>query len=207
MDKAERTGLDAVQIARALAGGLIGSRVVVLSSTTSSNDVVWEMAQAGAPEGLVVFAEEQTAGRGQRGNSWESAPGKGLWFSILLRPNLVPEESARLTNWIVQRIAETIRNYFFIPAVVKFPNDVYVENGKIAGVLVELRAQPGQPHLAVVGIGVNTNQQASDFSAPLRGNVTSLALAARQPIDRQDFAIILLQDLDRTYRAIFAPNS
>jgi BirA family biotin operon repressor/biotin-[acetyl-CoA-carboxylase] ligase len=89
--------------------------------------------------------------------------------------------------------------------VVKSPNDVYVENRKIAGVLVELRAQTGKPHLAVVGIGVNTNHQATDFSAPLRESVISLAMAARRPIDRQAFAILLLQDLDRTYRAIFAP--
>ena len=205
MDKPDRNGLDAAEIERELAGGLIGKRVVVLPTTTSTNDVVWEMAQAGAPEGLVVFTEEQTAGRGQRGNRWESAPRKGLWFSLLLRPNLAPAESARLTNWIVQTIAETITNYSSIPAAVKSPNDVYVEDRKIAGVLVELRAQLGQPHLAVVGIGVNTNHQATDFSAQLRESVISLAMAAREPIDRQAFAIVLLQDLDRTYRAIFAP--
>ena len=71
MDKPDRDRLDAAEIERALAGGLIGKRVVVLPSTTSTNDVVWEMAQAGAPEGLIVFTEEQTAGRGQRGNRWE----------------------------------------------------------------------------------------------------------------------------------------
>jgi BirA family biotin operon repressor/biotin-[acetyl-CoA-carboxylase] ligase len=205
MDKPEGDRLDAAEIERALAGGLIGTRVVVLPTTTSTNDIVWEMAQAGAPEGLVVFTEEQTAGRGQRGNRWESAPRKGLWFSLLLRPNLAPVDSAHLTNWIVQRIAETIRNYFSISAMVKPPNDVYIENRKIAGVLAELRAQPGQPHLAVVGIGVNTNHQATDFSAQLRESVISMAMATRQPIDRQAFAIVLLQDLDRTYRAIFAP--
>lgn len=205
MDKPDRDGLDADEIERKLAGGLIGTRVIVLPTTTSTNDVVWEMAQAGAPEGLVVFTEEQTAGRGQRGNRWESAPGKGLWFSLLLRPNLAPADSARLTNWLVQRIAETIAKYFSISAIVKSPNDVYVENRKIAGVLVELRAQPGKPHLAVVGLGINTNHQAKDFSEQLRESVISLAMAARQPIDRQAFAIVLLQDLDRTYRATFAP--
>ena len=87
--------LDAAQLQRALAGNLIGRRVVTLASAASTNDSVLQMAEAGAEEGLVVFAEEQTAGRGQRGRRWESAARHGLWFSILLRPNLAPAHSAR----------------------------------------------------------------------------------------------------------------
>lgn len=205
MDKPENEGLNAAEIERALAGQMIGRQVALLPTTGSTNDVALEMARAGAPEGLVVFTEEQTAGRGQRGNRWESTAGKGLWFSFLLRPNLEPADSARLTSWVVQTIADSITKRFSIHAAVKPPNDIYVEDRKVAGVLVELRAQPRRTHLAIVGIGLNTNHQAEDFSPEVRRNAISLAMAAREPVDRQALAIALLQDLDRTYRATFAP--
>src|SRR3954471_3348626 len=176
MDKPEPDGLNATEIQRALAGQMIGTRVVVLSSATSTNDVIWEMAETGAPQGLVVFTEEQTAGRGQRDKGWESAPRKGLWFSFLLRPGLAPADSGRLTNWIVQTIAHSMTTQFSIPAVIKSPNDVYTQERKIAGFLVELRAHPGEPHLAIAGVGLNTNHQASDFSPSLRTSAISLAM-------------------------------
>jgi BirA family biotin operon repressor/biotin-[acetyl-CoA-carboxylase] ligase len=96
MSPADR--LDGERIAEALRGERLGNRVVVLDETTSTNDVVFEMA-GDSEEGLVVFAERQTAGRGQHGRRWESAAGKGLWFSVLLRPNLAPNDLSRLTNW------------------------------------------------------------------------------------------------------------
>src|SRR6476619_6249063 len=75
-----------------------GSQLVVVDETSSSNDLVWDAEARGAPEGLVVFAERQTAGRGRYGRRWESAPGLGLWFSVLLRPQLTMNESPRLTS-------------------------------------------------------------------------------------------------------------
>src|SRR5438128_6135982 len=94
----------------------IGREIIVLEQTTSTNDVVLQMANGGAPEGLVVFAEHQSAGRGQRGNIWESAAGKGLWFSVLLRPKVDPLQLAQGT---AQTVATTIENQFHLPATVK----------------------------------------------------------------------------------------
>ena len=86
--------------AEKLRGGfIIGREVVVLEQTESTNDLIRQMAAGDWPEGLCVFTEHQTAGRGQRGNKWESAAGKGLWFSILLWPKIDIKESARLTTW------------------------------------------------------------------------------------------------------------
>ena len=197
--------LEAAQLQRLATGNLIGRLVVVLDSTTSTNDSALQMAGEGAEEGLVVFAEEQTAGRGQRGNSWESAPGKGLWFSILLRPNLAPAESGRLTTWAAQCVATSISRELSLPATIKVPNDVHVAHRKVAGVLVEMRAQPGLPHLAIAGIGINVNQSAADFSPALRETAISLAMAVERPVDRQHFAAAVLRELDKTYRATFAP--
>ncbi len=133
------------------------------------------------PEGFVVFAEHQTAGRGQRGHRWESAPHRGLWFSILLRPQIPIVESARLTNWAAQAIAATIRQETGLEPAIKLPNDVYVEGRKVAGVLVETRAGQGSEWAAVAGIGVNVNQAPEEFPEELRERATSLAMALGRP--------------------------
>jgi BirA family transcriptional regulator, biotin operon repressor / biotin---[acetyl-CoA-carboxylase] ligase len=179
----------------------IGREIVVLEGTTSTNDVVLQMANGGAPEGIVVFAEHQSAGRGQRGNVWESAPGKGLWFSVLLRPKAAISDPVQLAQRTAQIVATTIQGQFYLSATVKLPNDIYIDGGKVAGVLVEMRAQAKGPHLAVLGIGVNVNQMSHDFSEELRKRATSLAIARRGPIDRASFAVALLRNLDRRYRA------
>jgi BirA family transcriptional regulator, biotin operon repressor / biotin---[acetyl-CoA-carboxylase] ligase len=179
----------------------IGREIIVLEETTSTNDVVLQMANGGAPEGIVVFAEHQSAGRGQHGNIWESAAGKGLWFSVLLRPKVAISDPVQLAQRTARIVATTIQREFYLSATVKLPNDIYIENRKVAGVLVEMRAQAKAPHLAVLGIGVNVNQMRDDFSEELRGRATSLAIAHRRPIDRSSFAVALLRNLDLLFRA------
>ena len=179
----------------------IGREIIVLEETTSTNDVVLQMANGGAPEGLVVFAEHQSASRGQRGNVWESAAGKGLWLSVLLRPKVAISHPVKLAQRTAEIVATTIQGQFYLSATVKLPNDIYIDNRKVAGVLVEMRAQLKAPHLAVLGIGVNVNQMPHDFSEELRERATSLAIARRELIDRSSFAVALLRNLDRFYRA------
>lgn len=190
--------------AEKLRGGfVIGREVIVLDETESTNDVVAQMSSGDWPEGLCVFAEHQTAARGQRGNKWESAAGKGLWFSILLRPSIDVSESARLTTWAAGTIAETLQHDFQLPATVRPPNDIYINERKIAGVLVEMRAQPGAPHVAVVGIGLNVHHAPSDFPEEIRERATSIAMIYRGRLDRNVFGLTLLRNLDRTYAELF----
>jgi len=193
--------LSAAKLRAGLGHCTIGREIIVLDETTSTNDVVLQMANGGAPEGLVVFAEHQTAGRGQRGNVWESPAGKGLLCSILLRPNVAVQDSARLVDWAGKGIVWTVENACLCKATTKPPNDIYIDGRKVAGVLVEMRAQPGAPHFAVVGIGVNVNQTPQDFSEEIRQRATSLAIARHGPIDRPAFALALLRNLDLLYRA------
>src|SRR2546427_5901458 len=115
----------------------IGRQIIALEQTSSTNDAILKVATANAKEGLVLFAEHQTAGRGQRGNRWESAAGKGLWFSILLRPKIQINDSAQLTIWAIETIADVIRTDFSLEPTVKLPNDVQLLGRKVAGVLVE----------------------------------------------------------------------
>ena len=198
-----RDDLSADDLRAALGECRIGRQIIVLRETSSTNDFVFQMAAPSVPEGLVVFAEHQTAGRGQRNNRWESAPGKGLWFSILLRPGIPVAESARLTSWAAEAIAQTILEQLALRTTIKLPNDIYFQEGKVAGVLVEMRVIKGGGYVAIVGIGVNVNQTAAEFSEEVRSRAISLAMATGRQVDRQNFAVSLLRDLDRTYSQLF----
>src|SRR5947209_10917784 len=110
------TRLSEGEIRDALIGCTIGREIFVLETTTSTNDSILERTSPTTPEGLVVFAERQTVGRGQRSNLWESAVGKGLWFSILLRPKIDIGESPRLAEWAARVVAETISQEFSVAA-------------------------------------------------------------------------------------------
>ncbi len=196
-------GLVAKELQADLTSGVIGREVIVLEQTASTNDAILQITNANSKEGLVVFAEHQTAGRGQRGNRWESAAGKGLWFSILLRPKIDLANSPQLTAWAAEAVSGAIQNEFSLAATIRPPNDVQIDGRKVAGVLVEMRAQEKAAHLAIAGIGVNVNQSLEDFPKELQSRAISLAMALGKQVDRQSFAIALLRKLDRIYREKF----
>ena len=189
-----------------LGSAVIGREIIVLEQTSSTSDAILQISNADSKEGVVLFAEHQTAGRGQRGNRWESAAGKGLWFSILLRPRIDLPSSPQLTAWAAEAISGAIENEFSLTPTIKLPNDVQIDGRKVAGVLVEMRAQKNAPHLAIAGIGVNVNQSREDFPTELQSRAISLAMALGEQVDRQKFAIALLRKLDRTYRELFGKS-
>ena len=177
----------------------IGNQIVVVEEARSTNDLAWEAASRGAPEGWAVFAERQTAGRGQYGRRWESAPYQGLWFSVLLRPGISVAESPKLTGLLAEVVAATIKQQTGCEASIKWPNDIYVSGRKVAGVLVEGRTASDGNYIAVAGIGVNVNQAVEDFPEELRGTAGSLAMATGRKIAREQFAVALLARLNSEY--------
>jgi len=193
--------LDPDKLRRNLGDCVIGRQIVVLNEITSTNDSILQRAGRDIPEGLVVFAEHQTAGRGQRNNRWESTPRKGLWFSILLRPEIEIAESPKLTMWTAKTIAETLQHQFAVAATIKAPNDVQIDGRKVAGVLVEMRAQRQAPHIAIVGIGINVNHASEDFPEELRPRAISIAMALHRAVDRDELAVAILRNLDRSYQS------
>ena len=197
--------LDAEKLRAALDGQLIGNRVVVLEETTSTNDIVAQLA-AESDEGLVVFAEQQTAGRGQYGRRWDSAPWKGLWLSVLLRPQIAVADSSQLTELLAASIANTLAQFAGLAPAIKPPNDVYIGSRKVAGVLVEMRVETNGAYCAIAGIGVNVNHAIEDFPEELRETACSIASCVGRAVDRDAFAVALLRELDSRYRA-FSSNS
>ncbi|MGI8819801.1 MAG: biotin--[acetyl-CoA-carboxylase] ligase [Chthoniobacterales bacterium] len=193
--------LDADAIRAACAGQVVGGCVFVFDEVVSTNDVVAQMAASHAA-GLVVLAERQTAGRGQYGRRWESAAGKGLWMSVLLRPRIPIAESARVTDLLACAIADTVTESTGLAATIKSPNDIYLAGRKVAGVLVEMRVEPGGGYCAAAGMGINLNHASDDFPPELRATAISLALATGRSVDRQQFAIALLRNLETQSRAL-----
>jgi len=191
--------LNAGELQAGVGGRIIGCEIVVIERATSTNEFILQKISPATPEGLVVFAEQQTAGRGQRGNRWESPAGQGLWFSVFLRPELDLQDSAALTTWAAESVSHSIAQEFGLETKIKAPNDVYLNGLKVAGVLVEMRAREKARHFAVAGIGVNINQSVEDFPKELRHRAISLAMALERRVDRQEFAIALLRRLDQTY--------
>jgi BirA family biotin operon repressor/biotin-[acetyl-CoA-carboxylase] ligase len=178
-------------------------KVLVFERTSSTNDVVTSLARDGAAAGIAVFAEEQTAGRGRLGRRWQSDPSLGLWFSLLLRPEIPLAEWPRLTLWIAYAITRGIARFSAEsfpqnpapPVKLKWPNDLYLSGRKLAGILVETSL--GERPFATAGIGLNVNHL--EFPPPLDATATSLRIETGAPVDRNALAAALLASIDESY--------
>jgi BirA family biotin operon repressor/biotin-[acetyl-CoA-carboxylase] ligase len=172
-----------------------------LEQTTSTNDVAARLAETGAPEGTVVIADVQTAGRGRHGRTWNSPAGAGLYMSLILRPAGTLAEShspaALLTLASGVAVAEAVRARTGLPAEIKWPNDVLVGKRKLAGILAEAAAQAGVLHYVILGIGLNILQTA--FPPDLAGRATSIEAETSRSCDRDELLDELLDRLARRY--------
>jgi BirA family biotin operon repressor/biotin-[acetyl-CoA-carboxylase] ligase len=166
--------------------------ILVFEETGSTNDVALQLARCGAGGGLIVFAERQLAGRGRLGRRWDSQSHEGLWFSLLLRPDLPLAQWPHLTTWAAVAVAEAIDQFLPVRAQIKWPNDILVRGRKAVGILTESSLEAGAPY-AVVGIGVNVNQTA--FPPEIAERATSLRLATGAPLDRTLLAAAILRNL------------
>jgi BirA family transcriptional regulator, biotin operon repressor / biotin---[acetyl-CoA-carboxylase] ligase len=158
-----------------------------------------ELGHEGAPEGAVVVAEAQTAGRGRLGRTWHSPAGRNVYASILLRPEVTPSVVPQLALAVGLGAADAIETLGLRPQV-KWPNDVLLDGRKAVGILTEMEAELERVRLVVVGIGVNVNLECADLPVYLRETATSLHIAAGRRIDRVAFTAALLASIERTYQ-------
>lgn len=170
-------------------------------SIGSTNRRALDWAEAGAPEGALVVAEHQTAGRGRHGRSWTDAPGHNLLFSLVLRPPLPADRLGLLSLAAALAVAETVAPWVGpVRPTLKWPNDVLLEGRKTCGLLVEARL--GTTPVAVLGVGLNVNQTA--FPPELAERATSLALVAGRPLLRVGLLAALLAHLEARYDELLA---
>jgi len=159
----------------------------------STNRVARQLGREGAPGGTVVIADEQTAGRGRRRRSWVSPAGAGLYVSLLLRPDYAAAESGAAVQLLAGiAVAEALEETLTLKPVLRWPNDCYVADRKIAGVLVEAETTGDGFDFLVCGIGVNVNHEEDDFPPELRHRATSVRLQVGHEVSRLDLLARLL---------------
>jgi BirA family transcriptional regulator, biotin operon repressor / biotin---[acetyl-CoA-carboxylase] ligase len=188
-------------LAPQLQGTIFGKHLHHYYKIGSTNTVAMEAASAGAPEGSVFVAEQQTAGRGRGANQWHSARSVGIYCSSLLRPALPPSDV------LILSLAAGLAVYSAIQEIdprvapdLKWPNDVLIDGKKVCGILTEMHAEVMRTRYVVVGIGINVNQ--SSFPSDLQAIATSLRLATGTEWSRVEVCVALLRSLDREYRGL-----
>ncbi len=191
--------LDSRRIASALAGQGIGSEVRVHEDLASTNDLARELGTAGYSHGLVILTESQSAGRGRRENIWHAPSGRDLLMTVLLRPEAKLELWPRLTTVAALAICKTVEATTTLKPMIKWPNDVYVNDRKISGILAETFTAPAGAFMAL-GIGLNVNTDS--FPPELRSSATSLLLEEQRPLDRNPIVIALLKQLEHLTQKI-----
>jgi BirA family biotin operon repressor/biotin-[acetyl-CoA-carboxylase] ligase len=171
----------------------LGQRVLVFDCVDSTNTLAAQLAGDPTNAGTVILANEQRAGRGQHGRSWQCPPGAGVLLSVLLFPPPVLRRPVILTSWAAVAVCETIREVIGLEARIKWPNDVLLKGRKVCGILIE------QGQGTVVGIGLNVTQTAASFAAVGLTLAGSLALFTERPLERTEVARRLITCLDREY--------
>ncbi|WP_462252168.1 biotin--[acetyl-CoA-carboxylase] ligase [Ekhidna sp.] len=166
----------------------LGKKVVFLPQCHSTNDELTKMIkEIDEPEGLLVYTDDQIQGKGQRGNVWLAEPGKNILMSLLLRPKfLAPADQFYLNLVIGLAVVDTIRNVVEAEIELKWPNDVYLNDKKVAGILIENNLRGSSLESSVVGIGINVNQKGFALST-----ATSIWLESNSLFERE----VLIEDL------------
>jgi len=189
----------AEELGRGLQTRVIGREIRYFTATDSTNRQAYALGEAAVAEGLVVIADQQSAGRGRMGRTWVSPPGVNLYLSVLLRPPLPPHAAPQLTFLSALAVARTIEAVSPLRPTLKWPNDVMVEGCKVAGLLNEMSAESDRLRFVVLGIGINLNMTADQFPGDLRAPAASLLRAGGVPVSRALFGRILLEQLDSLY--------
>lgn len=180
-----------------LKGSLFGRRVHHFFKVDSTNRVALDLGHAGEPEGAVVIAEEQTAGRGRAGHAWHSERATGIYVTLLLRPRLAPVQAPLLTMLAGLSAHTAIQAQTGLTVDLKWPNDLLIHEKKVGGILTEMHAEPSQVRFVIVGIGINVNQE--KFPAELSPIATSLRVEASKQQSRLELLVRLLREFENDY--------
>ncbi len=178
----------------------IGHKIVHYSRTDSTNNVALKLAARGAPQGTVVLAEEQTAGRGRLGRTWYSEKSSGIYVSVILRPPLSPAAAPVLTLMAGAATQRALSASTGLPTDIRWPNDLMVKNKKVCGILTEMSAELDRLHAVVLGIGINVNHR--EMPPELGSIATSLRIEGGKVYSRAHILVNLLEELERHYRML-----
>lgn len=177
----------------------IGKNIHYYKQITSTQKLALELARKEASEGTTVIAEEQTEGRGRFDRTWYSPLGKGLYFSIVLKPKMPLQFIPQLTLLFSVALCRTIRQETGLDAGIKWPNDIMIRDKKVAGILLESNAEDIRVHHVIAGVGINVNFQAHDFQDELQNVATSLRIESGKEMDRVHLLRKFMEELEKWY--------
>ncbi len=185
---------------------VVGREILHFAELDSTNTYLKRAASEGAADGTVVIANCQTAGRGRMGRTFQSPGGKGIYLSVLLRPNLPPERLMPVTALAGVAVCDAVERVCGVCPGIKWPNDPVLGSKKLCGILTELslEGETDRVENLVLGIGVNVLHTAADFSEDVAEMATSLAMTLGRPVSRAALTVAVLEELDRMYAALHA---
>ena len=183
----------------------MGQSIYFYEETDTTNNRARELALEGAPEGTLVVAEKQTAGRGRRGKVWESPLGTGIWMSLVLRPQIAPTEASVLTLLCGLATAEAIEAETGLSAGIKWPNDILINGEKAVGILTEMDCEMSEVHFVIPGIGINVNT--ASFPPEIAEIATSLYLECGKTVSRRRLVHRVLERLEEHYETFLRTGS
>lgn len=176
-----------------------GRELLAFEQVKSTQDLAKELAEAGAAEGALVIAEEQMSGRGRMGRSWVSPQGKGIWMSMVMRPNVPIYCAPQLTLLTAAALCRSLKRMTGLPIGIKWPNDLLIEGKKISGILLESAAEDERLKYIVAGVGISVNLSPSDYPEQLRATATSLRIQSGYPYSRKAIITDFLKEWEELY--------
>lgn len=176
----------------------IGKNIIYYDSIDSTNIKAKKLAEGGQEHGTVVISEEQTIGRGRLGRNWVSPKYKGIWMSIILRPNIITENISQITLLGAAAVQKAIMK-MGIKTSIKWPNDIVLNSKKVCGILTEMSGEVDHINYLVMGIGINVNLEEEDLPFDLKDVATSLTLESGKYVDRKTLLANVLNTFEELY--------
>ncbi|MFD1849512.1 biotin--[acetyl-CoA-carboxylase] ligase [Oceanobacillus bengalensis] len=177
----------------------LGKNIIHKESTSSTQTIAHEHARNQAPNGTVIIADEQTDGRGRINRNWDSTKEKGIWMSIILRPEIPAHHAPQLTLLTATVLADVLSSYPLLQPQIKWPNDILLNGKKCAGILTEMQAEQDQIWYVIIGIGLNVKHTREDLSEELRHRATSLGMETEKDWSIQELIQKILATFEKTY--------
>ena len=185
------------EVASRLQTERMGRQIRYFSRIDSTNQYAKRIAEEGAPDGILIIADEQTAGKGRSGRTWVTPPAEAIAFTLLLRPKLSPDRISMVTLVMGLAVTNAVNSLYGVSAGIKWPNDVVIKGRKLCGILTEMSAEVRQVNYIVIGVGINANL--TSFPEEIREIATSLKLELGRDINRAELIARVMAEFERLY--------